>query len=78
MKKESEVATDFAKTNKKIREMAKDQGLTAINNRTRLFIHGKPGRRWWFADQETGTLLSAEYGIIDSEANEFLSHKPHS
>jgi len=63
---------DFEKLNKEIRKMAKKLGLIAINNRRKLFIHGKPGRRWWFADKEMDVLISAEYGLVDSEALEFL------
>jgi len=64
---------DFEKLNKKIRKMAKKQGLIAINNRLKLFIHGKPGRRWWFADKKMDVLISAEHGLVDSEALDFLS-----
>jgi len=62
------VALEFEKNDKKIRKQAKKQGLTAISNRTRLFIDGRPKRRWWFADAKTGILISEEYGLCDDEA----------
>ena len=72
MAKKKGVGKEFAKLGKEIQKMAKEEGLIAIHNRLKLFIHGKPGRRWWFADKKKGVLLSAEYGLIDKEAVEFL------
>jgi len=67
--KDSEkAAKKFEKLDKKIRNQAKDQGLTAISNRARLFIDGRPNRRWWFAEDKTGILVSEEYGLCDDEA----------
>lgn len=62
------VAMEFEKNDKEIREQAKKQGLMVISNRARLFIDGRPKRRWWFADAETGILVSEEYGLCDDEA----------
>lgn len=67
-------AEKFEKLDKKIRNRARKQGLTAISNRSRLFIDGHPGRRWWFADNETGILVSEEYGLCDNEAVARLDH----
>ncbi len=61
-------AKDFEKQGKNITAQAKKQGLIAIKNRARLFIDGRPGRRWWFADQKKGLLISVEYGLCDEEA----------
>jgi len=72
MTKNKGAGKDFAKLGKKIHKMAKDEGLIAIPNRLKLFIHGKPDRRWWFADKKKGVLISAEYGLVDKEAVEFL------
>ena len=63
---------DFEKLGKEINKMAKKEGLIAITNRLKLFIHGKPCRRWWFADKKTKVLISVEYGLVDAEAVEFL------
>lgn len=65
---------DFNKQGKTIIQLAKKQGLIAITNRLSLFID-KPCRRWWFADKKSGVLLTAEYGLIDSEAINFLTHE---
>ena len=71
--KNKKAAKEFEKLNKNIREMAKERDLIAINNRIKLFIHGKPQRRWWFADKKTCVLISVEYGLVDAEAVAFLS-----
>jgi hypothetical protein len=63
---------DFEKLGKEINKMAKKEGLLSITNRMKLFIHGKPCRRWWFADKKTNLLISVEYGLVDGEAVEFL------
>jgi len=63
---------DFEKLGKSINKMAKKEGLISITNRLKLFIHGKPCRRWWFADKKTMVLISVEYGLVDAEAEEFL------
>ena len=67
-------AKDFKKRGKQITKLAKKLGLVAITNRLSLFIDGKPCRRWWFAKNETGLLLSVEYGLIDQEALNFLTN----
>ncbi len=67
-KSEKKLAKEFEKTGRKIISQAKKQGLIAINNRTKLFIHGRPNRRWWFADKKTLLLISVEYGLCDDEA----------
>ncbi len=72
MAKRTGCGKDFEKLGKKINKMAKKEGLVAITNRLKLFIHGKPCRRWWFADNKTNVLISAEYGLVDAEAMEFL------
>ena len=64
---------DFNKQGKDIIQLAKKQGFIAITNRLSLFID-KTCRRWWFADKKSGVLLTAEYGLIDSEAINFLTH----
>jgi hypothetical protein len=64
---------DFKKQGKTIIKLAKKQGLIAITNRLSLFID-KPCRRWWFADKNSGVLLSVEYGFIDKEAINFLTN----
>ena len=64
---------DFKKQGKAIIKLAKKQGLIAITNRLSLFID-KTCRRWWFADKSSGVLLSVEYGLIDSEAINFLTN----
>jgi hypothetical protein len=66
--KEKNLAKEFEKLGKKIISQAKKQGLIAINNRSKLFIHGRPNRRWWFADKKNGLLISVEYGLCDDEA----------
>ena len=66
--KEKKLGKEFEKLGKKIFSQAKKQGLIAINNRSKLFIHGRPNRRWWFADQKNGLLISVEYGLCDDEA----------
>ena len=63
---------DFNSQGKAIIKLAKKQGLIAITNRLSLFID-KTCRRWWFADKKTGVLLTAEYGLIDKEAINFLT-----
>lgn len=63
---------DFEKLGAKINKMAKKAGLIAITNRLKMFIGGKPCRRWWFADKKKNVLISVEYGLVDSEAVEFL------
>lgn len=67
-------AKDFKKQGKVIDKLAKKQGLIAIPNRLALFIDGKPCRRWWFADKESGVLISVEYGLVDNEAINFLTN----
>lgn len=66
--KEKQLGKEFEKLGKKIFSQAKKQGLIAINNRVKLFIHGRPNRRWWFADKKNGLLISVEYGLCDDEA----------
>ncbi len=66
--KPKKVAKEFEKQGKKIRKKAKKQGMMVICNRARLFIDGRPNRRWWFADVKTGILVSEEYGLCDDEA----------
>ncbi len=61
-------AKDFEKQGKKIMSLAKQQGLIAINNRTRFFVDGRPHRRWWFADKTNNLLISVEFGLCDDEA----------
>lgn len=63
---------DFEKLGAKINKMAKKEGLIAITNRVKLFIGGKPCRRWWFAEKKKNILISVEYGLVDKEAVEFL------
>ena len=63
---------DFEKLGAKINKMAKKEGLIAITNRVKLFIGGKPCRRWWFAEKKKNILISVEYGLVDEEAVEFL------
>lgn len=63
---------DFEKLGAKINKMAKKEGLIAITNRLKMFIGGKPCRRWWFADKKKNVLISVEYGLVDAEALEFL------
>ncbi len=70
--KEKKLAKEFEKLGKKIFSQAKKQGLIAINNRSKLFIHGRPNRRWWFADKKNGLLISVEYGLCDDEAMAML------
>jgi hypothetical protein len=72
MAKRTGCGKDFEKFGKEINTMAKKEGLIAITNRLKLFIHGKPCRRWWFADKKTKVLISVEYGLVDPEAMEFL------
>jgi len=66
--KDKKVSKEFEKLGKKIFSKAKKQGLIAINNRAKLFIDGRPNRRWWFADKKTGLLISVEFGLCDEEA----------
>jgi len=66
--KEKKIAKEFEKQGKKIFSQAKKRGLIAINNRSKLFIDGRPNRRWWFADKKTALLISVEYGLCDDEA----------
>ena len=72
MAKKKDTGKEFEQLGKRIQKMAKEIGLIAIPNRLKLFIHGKPSRRWWFADKKKNVLLSAEYGLVDTEAVEFL------
>lgn len=65
---------DFKKQGKAVIKLAKKLGLIAITNRLSLFID-KTCRRWWFADKKTGLLLSAEYGLTDREAINFLTNE---
>jgi hypothetical protein len=65
----------FKKQGKVIMKLARKQGLIAITNRLALFIDGKPCRRWWFADKKNRVLLSVEYGLIDTEAINFLTNE---
>ena len=67
-------AKDFKAQGKIITKLAKKNGLIAITNRLKLFIDGKPCRRWWFADKKNGVLLSVEYGLVDHEAINFLTN----
>ena len=62
------VAKEFETQGNKIRSLAKKQGMMVICNRARLFIDGRPNRRWWFADAKTEILVSEEYGLCDDEA----------
>jgi hypothetical protein len=66
--KEKKIAREFEKQGKKIFSEAKKQGLIAINNRSKLFIDGRPARRWWFADKKTNLLISVEFGLCADEA----------
>ncbi len=66
--KEKKVSMGFEKLGKKILGQAKKQGLIAINNRAKLFIDGRPNRRWWFADKKKNLLISVEFGLCDEEA----------
>lgn len=66
---------DFKKQGKQISKLATKLDLIAITNRLSLFIDGKPCRRWWFANKNTGLLLSVEYGLIDREAINFLTNE---
>ncbi len=72
MAKQKSCGKDFEKLGKEIRQLAKKEGLIAITNRLKLFIHGKPCRRWWFAEKKRNVLISVEYGLVDGEAMEFL------
>jgi hypothetical protein len=65
---------EFKKQGKAIIKIAKKQGLIAITNRLSLFID-KTCRRWWFADNSNGVLLSVEYGLTDREAINFLTNE---
>ncbi len=70
--REKKLAKEFARLGKKIRAQADKQGLIAISNRAKLFIDGRPNRRWWFADKENALLISVEYGLCDEEALNML------
>ena len=59
---------------KAIIKLAKKQGLVAVTNRLSLFID-KTCRRWWFADKNSGVLISVEYGLVDQEAVNFLTNQ---
>jgi len=72
MAKKKGAGKEFTKLGREIHKMANKQDLIAIPNRLKLFIHGKPTRRWWFADTKKEVLISAEYGLVDAEAFEFL------
>lgn len=72
MAKKKGVAKEFAKLAKEIQEMARKQGLYAFSNRLKLFIHGKPARRWWVVDTKKDVLISVEYGMVDEEVVAFL------
>ena len=65
---------DFEKRGTLIRELAQDQGLIPVTNRLTLFID-KTCRRWWFASRDSGVLISAEYGLVDKEAVNFLTNQ---
>ncbi len=67
------VSREFEKQGKKILSQAKKQGLIAINNRAKLFIDGRPNRRWWFADKKNNLLISVEFGLCDDEALAMLA-----
>ncbi len=67
------IAKEFEKQGKKIFGQAKKQGLIAINNRAKLFIDGRPSRRWWFADKTNNLLISVEFGLCDEEALAMLA-----
>jgi hypothetical protein len=71
--KNKKIAKEFEKNGKKIFSLARKQGLIAVNNRARLFIDGRPGRRWWFADKKNNLLISVEYGLCDDEALALLA-----
>lgn len=73
MAKQKHAGKEFEKLGKTIQKTAKEIGLLAVPNRLKLFINGKPGRRWWFVDKQKLVLISAEYGLVDSEAMEFLA-----
>ncbi len=70
--KKKKLAKEFEKAGSKIRSEAERQGLIAICNRRKLFIDGRPNRRWWFADMKEGLLISVEYGLCDEEAKAML------
>ena len=70
--KQKKIAREFEKQWKKIFSQARKQGLIAINNRAKLFIDGRPARRWWFADKKTNLLISVEFGLCDDEALSML------
>ena len=70
--KEKKIAKEFERQGKKIFSQAKKQGLIAINNRAKLFIDGRPNRRWWFADKRNNLLISVEFGLCDDEAMTML------
>ena len=72
MAKKKGAGKEFAKIGKEIQKTAKERGLIAFPNRLKLFILGKPGRRWWFVDKQKDVLISAEHGLVDKEAVEFL------
>lgn len=65
---------DFEKQGITIRKLAEENGLISVTNRLTLFID-KTCRRWWFADKDSGVLISAEYGLVDQEAINFLTHQ---
>ncbi len=64
---------DFEKQGAAIRNLAGEKGLVSVTNRLTLFID-KTCRRWWFADKDSGVLISAEYGLVDQEAINFLTN----
>lgn len=65
---------DFQKQGAAIRKLAQENGLIAVTNRLTLFID-KTCRRWWFADKDSGVLISVEYGLVDQEAVNFLTNQ---
>jgi len=71
--KKKKIAKEFEKQGKKIINQAKKQGLIAISNRARLFIDGRPSRRWWFAAKKNQLLISVEFGLCDDEALAMLA-----
>lgn len=66
--KVKKASKEFDKQGKEIFSQAKKQGMLAINNRSKLFIDGRPNRRWWFADKKSNLLISVEFGLCDDEA----------
>ena len=65
---------DFQKQGAAIRKLADEKGLISVTNRLTFFID-KTCRRWWFADKDSGVLISVEYGLVDQEAVNFLTNQ---